>query len=290
MPSTHSPRMRVFALTLACFFGLAVSRDARAQAPAPAPAAPAPAAAPAPQAASPAPAPAAAPAPQAASPAPAPAPTPVAPAPPQPAPYPPAYTPLPPEQGGWSAAPALEESAERPSISFGYEISTPVGDLHDFVSETSFRGFEVGALWPIYRSLYLGAVFNYHLFYEELGKKTYQVENGALTGNLYRYAQYWTVQAEARYLFLAPDAVARPFAGLRVGMAFATTATLVSDLSLYDTPTGFALAPEAGVLVSLASVMQLSGSIRYDFSTVSSGDMNNGSYMAYQLGLVFHQN
>jgi hypothetical protein len=275
MPSTHFPRTRALPPTLACLFGLIVTCDVRAQAPAPAPAPAAP-----PPAVTPAPAPQA----------PTPAPAPVAPPPPEPAPYPPAYAPLPAEQGGWSAAAALDESAERPSIFFGYEISTPVGDLHDFISETSFRGFEIGALWPIYRSLYLGPVFNYHLFYEELGKKTYQVENGALTGNLYRYAQYWTVQAEARYLFLRPDAVARPFAGLRVGMAFATTATLVSDLSLYDTPTGFALSPEAGVLVSVASMMQLSASIRYDFSTVSSGDMDNGSYMAYHLGLVFHQN
>jgi len=282
MQSRPFHRYRGLVVVVACTLSVLAGRDAYAQAPAPAPGAVPQPPPPPPPVVAPAPAPPLPPAP------PPLAPPPAEPGTVAPAPYPPAYVPTAPVQAEWGT-PVPTGPAERPAIFFGYEMATPVGELHDFISKSSFRGFELGALWPVYRSLYVGSVFNYHLFYEELGRKTYQVESGALNANLYRYAKYWTIQAEARYLFFDADAVARPFVGLRLGIAFATTATLVSDLSLYDSPTGFALSPEAGVLLSVASIMHLSGSVRYDFTTVSSGALENGSYLAYHLGFLFHQ-
>jgi hypothetical protein len=279
----------VHAAAFAAILLVVESGDVRAQAPAPAPVA-APAPAPAPVAA-PAPAPVAAPAP---APVAAPAPAPAAPLPATAEAT--AYTPV------TMAAPApispepqikLVEApsgpTERPEILFGYEISLPMGSLKDFAGDPSYRGFEFAALWPVFKSLYLGPVFNHHTFYEEKGTDTYELESGSLTADLYQYARFFTVGGAARYHFLAPDAVARPFVGVRMGMAFVTAATLVADLSLYDTPIGFAVAPEAGVLVRVASVMQLSGSVRYDYSTASSGRLDNASFLAFQLGMVFHR-
>jgi hypothetical protein len=179
--------------------------------------------------------------------------------------------------------------SEEPQILVGYEISMPLGSLQDYVSDASFRGFEFGALWPIFKGLYLGPVFNHHTFYEEKGFKTYELDSGAVTANLYSYARFWTMAGAARYHFLKPDSVARPYLGLRMGMTFVTASTMVADLSIYDTPIGFALSPEVGVLVRLAAVAHLSASIRYDFTTASSGRLENGSYMAYQLGFTFHR-
>jgi outer membrane protein len=178
---------------------------------------------------------------------------------------------------------------EQSQIFFGYEISLPVASLNDFVSKPSYRGFEFGALWPVFKSLHVGAFFNHHTFYEEKGAQTYQLDSGALHANLYRYARFWTMGGAARYYLLQPDSVVRPYVGLRVGMTFVTAATLVADLSLYDTPIGFALAPEAGLIVRAVKVMDVSGSIRYEYSTASSGKLDNGSFMAFQLGLVFHK-
>jgi outer membrane protein len=172
----------------------------------------------------------------------------------------------------------------------GYEISMPMGDLRDFSNKPSFRGFEFGTLWPVFRSLYVGGVFDYHVFSEELGKTTYQIDSGALTANLYRYSRFWSFAGIARYVFLKPDSVFRPFVGVRMGMTFLVNATLVSDLSLYDAPVGFALSPEAGFLAKVAPVMDLSGAIRYDFSTASvdSRKLDNASFLTFQFALVFH--
>jgi len=284
MQPMHYARKCELAAILAGALSLMTSLEARAQAPAPAPAAPPAAAAPAPApvaqpvaVAAPAPAPAAPP-PEALAPAPAPGAAPgVAVTAPQGGP--------PPAQ--WSSKPPPKEHA---TFLIGYEIALPVQDLNDFISTASFRGFEVGAMWPVWRSLYVGSVFNYHLFYEKQGNQTYQLENGALNANLYRYTKNWTIAAAARYVLLDPEAIARPFVGLRMGIDFVTAATLAADLTLYSTPTGFALAPELGVLLRLASFMKASLSIRYDYSTASSGELDKVSYMAYQIGFAFNGN
>jgi hypothetical protein len=276
----------------ACGLSL-LSLPVAAQAPAPK----APAAAPAP--AAPAPAPAAAPPPPAAPPPAAPPPPPPAPVAPPPAapppgavpppPPPPQYTTAPASQPGygWGTPPEPDTSAERPQILAGYEISLPVGDLRDFATAPSYRGFEAGALWPIWRSLYIGPVFNYHLFYEHKGETTYLIDNGAITADLYRYARTWTMGAALRYLFLEPKGFARPYVGLRLGITFATMATLVTDLSLYDNPVGFALAPEGGVMLRLTDFMHFAAAVRYDYSTAGTASWDNISYVAYHMGFVF---
>lgn len=186
--------------------------------------------------------------------------------------------------------PEPDPNREKSAFFIGYEISLPVGSLKDFTDAASYRGFDLGGLWPIVGGLKLGAYFNHHLFYEELGRETYPLENGAVTANLYRFARFWTTGAMARYHFLPASSVFRPYVGVRTGIAFATTATLVSDLSLYNSPVGFAIAPELGGLVALNDFLALSGSLRYDFSTLSEGPLENGSYLAFQLGLVFTSN
>jgi hypothetical protein len=200
--------------------------------------------------------------------------------------YPTPYVPAEPP-GNWTLQGPEDKPKERASIFIGYDIAMPMASLRDYLSETSFRGFEMGAFWPVWKSLHLGPVFSYHLFYEEEGTKTYPTDNGAVTANLYRYTKSWTVAAAARYFFLDPEATLRPFVGLRMGVAFVTAATLVADLSLYDTPTGFALSPEAGFLVRAAGILHLSGAIRYDYSTASSGNLDNISFLSYQFALVF---
>jgi len=181
-------------------------------------------------------------------------------------------------------APAPTEQA---SIFGGYEIATPTGSLHDYIEESSFRGFEMGGLFPATRGLHLGIYFNYHLFYEDRGITTTQLpQGGAVTARVYRYTKFWSTGVLARYYLFEPEHRIRPYAGLRLGVAFLTAAALVTDLGLYETPIGFALAPEIGFAVRLAPPLALSLSARYDYSTASSGPIDSASYLAYHFGVI----
>jgi len=271
-----------------------LSGHALAQAPAPAPAAPPPAAPAAPPPVAPAPPPPAAPAPL--------APAAAAPLAAEPAPggLPAASQPVYPAAapGGYYAAaePApvarpsiVGKPSEQASFFMGYEIGLPTGSLGDFVSDASFRGFDMGGLWPVWRGLYLGPVFSHHTFNEHEGSNTYLIEDGAITADFYTYARFWTMAGLARYHFLPPDAFVRPYVGLRMGMTFVTAATLVADLSIYYEPLGFALSPEVGLLIRALPIMHINVGLRYDFTTASEGPLDNASFLPFHLGLVFHK-
>jgi len=175
---------------------------------------------------------------------------------------------------------------EQASIFGGYEIGLPTGDLDDFIGEPSYKGFEFGSLYPVAGGLHLGVFFNYHLFEEDLGRTTTPTRNGAVTATLYRFARSWTLGGAARYYVGRPEAFVRPFAGVRIGVNFVTAATLVSDLSFYETPIGFALAPEAGLTLRVTPVARIALSARYDWSTASYASTDSFSYVAFHFGLV----
>lgn len=171
----------------------------------------------------------------------------------------------------------------------GYEIGLPTGSLGNFISDASFRGFDMGGLWPVFRGLYLGGVFSHHTFSEHEGTATYPLEGGAITADIYTYARVWTVSGLARYHFLPADGFVRPYVGLRLGLNFITAATLVADLSVYYEPLGFALSPEAGLLIRALPTMHINIGVRYDFSTASSGPLDNASFLPFHMGLTFHR-
>jgi hypothetical protein len=265
---------------------------------APPPVAPAPAAPP-PVAPAPAAPPPVAPAPVAPAPV---APAPVAPAPAPAAPPPAAPPPAAPPAGGQvlvseqyqpiqAPAPITGPRPPRESMKMGfsYSMGFATGDYKDFVGEASFRGFDFTALWPVYKALYIGPAFGYNLFYEERDRETYELSSSsAITAQLYRYSDYWTTSLVTRYFFLEPNAIARPYAGVRLGFAALLNTTLVADLSSQTGPTGFLLTPEAGVVLRMSDVISGSIAYLYNFSTADSSGFENLSYGALQFGLVLH--
>jgi hypothetical protein len=175
------------------------------------------------------------------------------------------------------------------TLSLNYSMGFTTGNLHDYVAESSFRGFDFAALWPVYKSLYLGAAFGYNLFYERVDRDTYSLsDRSAVTAQLYRYSDYWTTSLATRYYFMEPDSAVRAYAGLRIGVASVLNTTLVADLAFQDDPMGFLLAPEAGVLLRLNPAISGAVSALYNFSTASSAGYDSLSYLALQVGFVLH--
>lgn len=175
---------------------------------------------------------------------------------------------------------------ERVKFAIAYSIAFPTADLHDFNSITSFRGFDFAVLWPVFRGLHVGPSLGFNMFYDDKSRTTYQVtNNSALTAKLYRYTDYWTISALARYVFMEPSKSLRPYAGLRLGVAALSTTTLVVDTSRQDAPVGFLMVPEAGVLFRFTESVLGFASLQYNFSTASTASFDSLSFAAVQLGL-----
>jgi hypothetical protein len=171
-------------------------------------------------------------------------------------------------------------------LQFSYSMGFGTGDLHDFISEPSFRGFDFNVLWPIFRSLHIGPTFSHSLFYEERARETYEVGTSAVTAKLYNYTDYWSTSLLTRYYFLRPDAIVRPYAGVRLGIAALLATTLVTDYSSQWDPVGFYLAPDIGAIVQIVKPVSASISYIYNFSTASAGRFENLSFGSLQFGIV----
>lgn len=177
---------------------------------------------------------------------------------------------------------------EEPMFTFAYSVSTGVGDLHDYIRDPSFVGFDSTALWPVFRSLFLGVSFGYNRFYEAGPRSTYQLDAGAVTAKVYRYADAWPIACVVRYLFLERSSVLRPYIGLRTGVAWVDTSTLVVDRTITNTntATGWLLAPEAGIDVYLTRSLLAHLSYQFNFTTASSAGFSTLSYNTFQAGFA----
>ena len=159
------------------------------------------------------------------------------------------------------------------------------GDLHDFVSEPSYRGFDLTFLWPVYRSLYIGPSLATNHFYEEKPRETYERGTSAVTAKLYRYTDYWNTSLVTRYYFREPTSFIRPYGSLRLGVAALSTTTFAADFTDQDNPVGFSLSPEVGALLRISKPVSLSVAYTYNFSTASIERFDKLSFGALQFGL-----
>jgi hypothetical protein len=176
---------------------------------------------------------------------------------------------------------------ELPLWSIGYSMAYGVGELQDFTSDASFRGFEVTLLWPAYKSLFLGLGFGYNGFYDRKPRETRQLsDNAAVTARLYNYVDAWPLSFIGRYVFLQPQSVVRPYAGVRVGLTLMDTTTLVTDRSYNDSSAGFLLAPEIGVLAHLSRAFMAVLNYSFNFSTASTQGGDTLSYNNLMVGFA----
>jgi hypothetical protein len=179
---------------------------------------------------------------------------------------------------------------ERATLKIAYSIGFPHGGLHDYTGEVSPRGFDLTLAWPVFKSLFVGAGFGFNSFYQEKDRTTYEVDNTAITGKLYRYVDYWSFSAVAQYVFLKPKSVVRPYVGVRVGVAALSMTTLVVDLAYQDAPAGFLVVPEAGVNFNLSKQLALYASYQLNYSTASvqgaTQDFSSLSFSSIQIGVT----
>jgi len=176
-------------------------------------------------------------------------------------------------------------------LKVAYGMAFPSGGLHDFTADASFRGFDLTLLWPVLKGLYVGAGFGFNGFYQEKPRETYTLDNGAITGKLYRYVDHWAFSGVAQYYFLKPQSMFRPYAGVRVGVAALSATTLVVDLAYQDAPAGFLVVPEIGVQLALSKSIRAYASYQFNYSTATiSGaaeDFTGLIFSSIQIGFSF---
>jgi opacity protein-like surface antigen len=171
--------------------------------------------------------------------------------------------------------------------SFGltYSISFPMGDLHDYISKTSFRGIEMEYNYHLKRTMSLGIATGWNTFYERVEQKTYTDGTASITGVQYRYTNTVPILLTGRYI-KAGSGKAEPFLGVGIGTLYADRAT---DFGLYRISRDawqFCVAPELGVI--LKSDRGVAGliSARY-YSAFDASNLSGQPYISLNIGFLW---
>jgi outer membrane protein with beta-barrel domain len=171
--------------------------------------------------------------------------------------------------------------------SFGltYSISFPMGDLHDYTTKTSFRGFEMEYNYHIQPHISLGVETGWNTFYERVEKKTYTDGTASITGVQYRYTNAVPILATGRYIKTG-SGKAEPFVGLGIGTLYVDRAT---DFGLYRISSDawqFCVRPELGVILKSGRGVAglISAKYYYAFDT---DNLSGQPYLSLNIGLLW---
>lgn len=166
-----------------------------------------------------------------------------------------------------------------------YSIGFGTGDLGDFVSPASFRGFTIDYRKLVNPNIGVGFEVGWNVFYEEKAYDTYTVGTVSYSGKQYRYNNQFPMLFAADY-YLKPGEDINPFAGLGIGTMYSLRNTDMGQYTVEEDAWNFALRPEIGVLFAANPDMSLSITGKYYYG-FEAGDLPAQSYFALSLGFVF---
>ena len=209
-----------------------------------------------------------------------------------------------------AASTASRDAAAESEVALGaaYDARVPVGSFRRALPTSSFSGFQ--ARWDYYPldALATGIEVQYNLFQRPSTTDTLTTADGAITGTTFRYASFWSLMPTARY-YLFPHSALRPYAEIGAGVTGVTSVVLVSDQSQRDITTAFIFQPSVGVLwrvwqpardtslegyavpavgaprKPLESMVGLTASATYSYTTADFIGSNNVSYAGFQIGI-----
>jgi hypothetical protein len=133
------------------------------------------------------------------------------------------------------------------SFAVSYPISFPMGNLHDYTTNVSFRGINMEFLKRANPRTVVGLETGWNVFYQSVDSKPYHQGNATITGKQYRYTNVAPILAEAKFYPASSGKTAKPYAGLGVGTLYANRST---DFGLYritNEAWQFCLRPEVGI-------------------------------------------
>jgi hypothetical protein len=182
-------------------------------------------------------------------------------------------------------APQLFAQHHGSSFGLTYSISFPMGDLHDYISKTSFRGIETEYNYHLKPSMSLGIATGWNTFYQRMDKQTYTSGTESITGVQYRYTNAVPILATGRYI-KAGSGKAEPFVGVGIGTLYVDRAT---DFGLYRISQDawqFCVAPELGVFLKSGRGVAGLISARY-YSAFNANNLSGQPYLSLNIGFLW---
>jgi hypothetical protein len=180
--------------------------------------------------------------------------------------------------------------------SLAYEPSVPIGGIRNATPNVSPAGASLGVRYLFTKQWSLGLGSTWNNFAENFPRATYPIDNGALTGAIFRQVWVGTLLAQA-HVYFNPDGAIGPYVGIGAGLAWLSNQALVSDLPVDLLTHGFVVSPEVGLLIPFdrdafepqrTAMQSASLGVRYTYTTAESRDVTSATFLAVTLGVLIY--
>ena len=171
-------------------------------------------------------------------------------------------------------------------MSVKYGVSFATGDMGDYISAVSWRGFLVEYKKAVSDNLLAGIDVGWNVFYERKPADTYTRGTESLSGIQYRYQNEVPILATADYLIGSGSAM-KPYVGIGIGTMYSERST---DMNIYrwkQTTWHFALKAELGLLYELNYSTSVKFAAKY-YNGFKTKTLDNQGYVSLSLGLAFN--
>jgi outer membrane protein len=180
---------------------------------------------------------------------------------------------------------AVALSAQGTLTSLQYSMGFGTGNMHDYISAMSPRGFTIDFRKLINDNVGVGIDIGWNTFYEERDEDVYEFEYITYVGKQWRYSNHFPILVAADY-YLTKSEKVTPYAGFGLGTMYSLQDTEMGAYYFEGDAWHFAIRPELGFMIKPASNVGLNivGKYYYGFEA---GDLPAQGYFTVNVGVVF---
>jgi hypothetical protein len=181
---------------------------------------------------------------------------------------------------------SLGARAQNGGFTVSYPIAFPMGNLHDYISKTSFRGISFEFNKKVKPQVTVGLETGWNVFYDNAGEQEYKDQTATITGKQYRYTNSVPILVGAKYHPETGNKNIAPYVGAGLGTLYSNRAT---DFGLYritNETWQFCIRPEAGLVFKTSSGVNPFVGVKY-YWAFNSDDLDAQSFLSLNVGLKF---
>ena len=184
---------------------------------------------------------------------------------------------------------ATNSFAQKFHLALNYNTATPLSSgFKDYVSKTSFRGFQGSILYNLDQQFRVGLQASYNDFYEKFPRQVYKTTNGAdISTVLTNTMQVTPVLVKGEYSPVK-DAWIQPYVGLGAGVNFVNFSQFYGEFEYNKFSTKAAFSGDVGVLIPFSKAGHYGArlSTSYNFSPFNEGGIKHIDSWNIQAGVV----
>lgn len=181
---------------------------------------------------------------------------------------------------------ALQGKAQDNFFSVTYGMGLPTAETGDFISDYSWRGFNLEWKKMKTENVGIGFTIGWNVFNDFVEKGAYTEGNMTVTSNQYRYINAFPMMANVTY-YLDPDAAVIPFGTIGAGTFRILQRNEFGPFLLEEKNWHFGVYPEVGIIFPTYGSADFFFSTRYNYAFKAGDASFDQSWLGFNVGISY---